>query len=224
MNLAFRIGTLFFLIFSSLVLPMDAASQNLSEWFSQKKTQKKYLVDQLAANQVYLEFLKKGYQITTAGIHSVRAIKQGSFSLHQLYFHQLGGINPLIRQYGRVADVITFQIGILKELQALKVQLRGTGDFSIEQQHYILGVAGRLTRNCAELMHQLYACLGAQLALSAPQRIARIDAIYEQMLGNRQFIQLFFKQVRLLQMDRAKQGEQVQWLNKLLNLKQNNSW
>lgn len=222
MNFACRTCMPFFFIFSSLVFPLKGDSQNLSEWFSQKKTQKKYLVDQLAANQLYLEFLKKGYQITTTGIQSVRDIKQGSFSLHQLYFHHLGAMNPLIRQYGRVADVIAFQLGIFKELHVLQAQLQVTANFSIDQQHYFLGVASRLICNCADLMQQLYACLGAQLEMSAQQRIARIDTIYEQMLSNRRFSQVFFKQVHLLQIDRWKQGEHVQWLNHLLDVTQNN--
>ena len=38
-------------------------SQKWDEWFKQKKTQKKYLIQQIAALKVYLGYLKEGYDI-----------------------------------------------------------------------------------------------------------------------------------------------------------------
>ena len=44
-------------------------AQTWAEWFQQKQTQKKYLIEQIAALQVYLGYAKKGYDIASKGIH-----------------------------------------------------------------------------------------------------------------------------------------------------------
>ena len=203
-----------------LVFPRPALSQNLSEWFSQKKTQKKYLIDQLAANHSYLECLKKGYSIATGGMQSLRAIKQGSFALHQLYFTKLNGVSPSLNQYGKIADVIAFQWRIMRELQGFKKQK--FSHFSTDQQNYFLGVARRLLQNCTVLLGQLYACLGTDLQMSTSARISRIDVIYDQMLDCLQFAKEFFNQVRLLHMDWRKQQQHGQHISRLLTIKLQN--
>ena len=38
-------------------------AQTFNEWFRQKATQKKYLIQQIAALQVYLDYVQKGYAI-----------------------------------------------------------------------------------------------------------------------------------------------------------------
>lgn len=45
-----------------------AEAQTFDEWFRQKKTQKKYLVQQIAALKVYLGYLKEGYEIAQKGM------------------------------------------------------------------------------------------------------------------------------------------------------------
>lgn len=217
MLFAIRLFMLLFLFFSALVFPKVLWNQNLSEWFNQKKTQKRYLIDQLMANQMYLEYLKKGYAIATNSLQTLGAIKQGSFRVHQLYFEQLKGVNPRIRQYGKVADVIAFQWRIVKEFQRFKKQTFSS--FSTNQQQYFLAVCSRLLRNCSALLQQLYACLSVDFELNTAQRISRIDAIYEQMLGCREFSKVFFNQVRLLDLDFRKQQQYEQQLSRLLTIK-----
>ncbi len=58
-------------------------AQTPDEWFRQKATQKKYLIQQNAAFQVYLDYVQKGYAIAQKGLTTIGHIKQGDLDLHQ---------------------------------------------------------------------------------------------------------------------------------------------
>ena len=61
-------------------------AQTYDEWFRQKKTAKKYLLDQIAALQTYIGYAEKGYSIVTGGLNTIKDIKHGDFNLHNNYF------------------------------------------------------------------------------------------------------------------------------------------
>ena len=57
-------------------------AQTFSEWFRQKKTQKKYLLQQIAALQVYIGYAQKGYRIAKEGLTTIGGFTKGEFDLH----------------------------------------------------------------------------------------------------------------------------------------------
>ena len=63
---------------------------------SNAQTQKKYMLQHIAALQVYIGYAKKGYNIASKGINTVRNIKNGDFNLHRDFFSSLKNINPAI--------------------------------------------------------------------------------------------------------------------------------
>lgn len=99
-------------------------AQTFAEWFRQSETQKKYLLQQIAALHVYLGYAKKGFEIANKGINTVRNIKNGDFNLHRDFFNSLKNVNPNISRFAKVADIIAFQVSIVKQskdaLQTIK--------------------------------------------------------------------------------------------------------
>ena len=87
-------------------------AQNWNEWFRQKRTQIRYLVNQLAALQVYIELGQEGYAIYRDGLQLVGDIKNGDFNLHKDYLGSLMLVNPAIKRYKKVAEIIAFQVRI----------------------------------------------------------------------------------------------------------------
>lgn len=88
----------------------STSAQTWAEWFKQKKTQQKYLIQQIAGLQVYIEFAKKGYELTTKGLNTVRAIKSGDFNLHNDFFKGLGQVNLNVKNtYQSLLVVFLFQ-------------------------------------------------------------------------------------------------------------------
>ena len=53
-----------------------------------KKTQKKYLLQQIAALKVYISYAKKGYNIVSSGINTIRDIKKGELNLHNNFYNR----------------------------------------------------------------------------------------------------------------------------------------
>src|SRR4051794_17419012 len=90
-------------------------AQTYDEWFRQKKTQLRYLTQQIAAYQVYEGYLHKGYNIAKHGLNAISNLKNGEFNLHQAFFSSLSKINPSIQHYSRIADIIVLQAEILKQ-------------------------------------------------------------------------------------------------------------
>src|ERR1700750_1480750 len=95
-----------------------AHSQTYDEWFRQKKTQKEYLLQQIAALQTYIGYAEQGYSIVKSGLNLIGNVKKGDFSLHSDYFKSLANVNPSIKQYVKVAETITLQISIAKQISS----------------------------------------------------------------------------------------------------------
>src|SRR5258706_12690912 len=86
--------------------------QTTEEWTEQKKTQIKYLLQQIAANKIYIDYLEKGYQIAHGGLQTIQNIKKGDFNLHIGFLDSLKKINPAIKNWAKIADIIAFHRAI----------------------------------------------------------------------------------------------------------------
>jgi len=89
------------LVILLLALSMFSYSQTVEEWTKQKKTQIKYLLQQIAANKVYLDYIEKGYGIARNGLNTIQSIKKGDFNLHSDFVSSLIKVNPKIKNYAK---------------------------------------------------------------------------------------------------------------------------
>src|SRR4051812_10433920 len=89
--------------------------QTWDEWFKQKKTQKKYLLNQIAALKVYAGYAKKGYKIAEMGLTTIGKIKNHDFNLHKDFFASFRSINPKLEDYRKISEMITIQTLLLKQ-------------------------------------------------------------------------------------------------------------
>src|SRR3954469_16187075 len=99
-----------FIISLLLAFAGQSQGQTFSEWFRQKKTQKKYLIEQIAALQVYTGYLEKGYSIVIEGLSQISNIKHSDFDLHADYFSSLKYINPSIKNYKVAYAIIDMKL------------------------------------------------------------------------------------------------------------------
>src|ERR1700730_10865994 len=91
-----------------LVVPVFVSAQQ-----QQKQIQR--LLEQIVANKLYIGYLEKGYKIVHSGLQTIQGIKKGDFNLHFDFFDSLQKVNPKIKTYGRVAEIISFQLQIIKK-------------------------------------------------------------------------------------------------------------
>ncbi len=188
---------------------LPASSQTLAEWTEQKKTQKKYLLQQIAALQVYLNYAKKGYEVAGKGINTVRNIKKGDFNLHDQFFTSLKNVNPKISRYVKVADIIAYQVRIIKQTKHTIQGIRETKQFTTNELDYCKKVFDNLMDECIKNIEELLMVITSDvLEMKDDERLKRVDKIYLNMLDKYSFCSSFSEEMGLLSVQRL--GEQME--------------
>ena len=195
-------------------------AQTWDEWFRQKSTQKKYLLQQIAALQMYSDYLITGYNIATKGLHVIQDIKNGDFNLHSDYFNSLLRVNPKIKRYARVAQIISLQLNISEQI------LKGINDCKKSDQltgpetNYLKKVFNEVLNDCKTIIDQLSRILSNnQLSMKDNERIFAIENLYKEMLDNQVFTQMFCNSAYVLCAERKHEKIEVTIEQKLNGLK-----
>lgn len=184
-------------------------AQTFGEWFNQKATQKKYLLQQIAALQVYIGYAKKGYKIVNSGIKTIRNIKNGDFNLHRDFFNQLKNVNPAIRKYAKVADIIAYQVKIIKQTKATLQQIREAKQFTDAELDYCKQVFDNLLDECMKTVEELIlVTTSGKLEMKDDERLKRIDVLYADAQDKYSFACSFGDDMSLLAVQRL--GEQME--------------
>jgi hypothetical protein len=202
-----------FLINASLI-----NAQTFEEWFKQKETQIKYLVEQIGALQAYDEAVKKGYDIAHNGLTNVFNSKDGDYKQHSNYLLSLWKVKPSIKSYCKVLTILSLKADIEKQYRLTKSS--ATEFLNDKERSYVNSVYASLISGCYDLADELQMIINDdQLQLKDDERIQRIDKIYLQMQDRYEFSQSFANEVKLLVMDRLKEAKEVNKLYSLLSLK-----
>lgn len=173
------------------VSPVSA--QTFSEWFAQKKTQKRYLLEQIAALEVYVDYARQGYKIVGSGIETVRGITSGELGLHELFFSCLRLVNPVVKGDFRVAEVVAGQAEVLSALLSLRALT-----LDAVESAYLASVSGVVLGECySDLEELLSYVLSGNVDLSDEERLLRLESVYRRTLDKRSFVQGFAKEMRL---------------------------
>ncbi|WP_304066911.1 hypothetical protein [Pedobacter glucosidilyticus] len=194
---------------SLFFVPDKAQAQTWDEFFKQKKTQQKYLFQQLVALKVYAGYLKKGYDIAGQGISTVKDLKNGEFSLHQNFISSLKSVKPAIRNSSKVAEIIALQLAMSKSFNGI----RNSVSLSTENQQYIHSVRKKVLDECAaDLEELLLAITSGKVEMKDDERMKRIDLVYGNMKSKSAFTQSFISEVRLLIAQKANEQQSVDQL------------
>lgn len=204
-----------------MILMMIAAlqmnAQTWDEWFKQKKTQKKYLLEQIALLQVYIDKARKGYAIVQDGLGVIHRIKKGDFNLHDEFFASFRSINPYIKKYAKVAASIALQARIVKETGNAFRAMQESTQFTVDEINYCEKVISGLLSNCLDCINELYAIITAdQLELKDDERIKHIDRLYADMQNKYSFCATFNEEIGVLAMQRQSESIEVNY-SKILN-------
>jgi len=195
-------------------------AQTFAEWFRQKKTQKQYLIQQIAALQVYIGYAQKGYSIAKGGLNTIGELKRGEFNLHTGYFNSLKSVNPKIKQYAKVADIIAMQVAIIKGYSKTRRQMHESGAFNGKELDYILRVLGRLLNDCENTIDQLIiVTTDGNLEMKDDERLNRIDILHKEMTDKYTFSLSFSNETILLAASRIKENNDVQTNRALYGIK-----
>ncbi len=130
-------------------------SQTLAEWTQQKKTQINYLIQQIAALQVFTTYVEQGYKIASSGLNMIQDIKKGDLNLHSDYFSSLKNVNPTVKAYSKIAEIIAMQINIIKVCRQQKLNMNNSRQFNSDERSYAGKVLENVLNGCTEIIDQL---------------------------------------------------------------------
>lgn len=184
-------------------------AQTTDEWLNQNSTQKKYLLQQIAALKVYLGYAKKGYNIVTGGINTIRNIKNGDLNLHRDFFNRLKNVNPSIRKYAKVADIIAYQVKIIKQTKITIQQIRETKQFTEAELDHCKQIFDNLLDECMKTVEELIlVTTSGKLEMKDDERLKRIDRLYADVQDKYSFTCSFSEDMDILAVQRL--GEQME--------------
>jgi hypothetical protein len=163
-------------------------------------------IEKLTQLKGILSDMKTGYQIYQQGYGSISQLSKGNFDLHSVYLNGLLSINPTVKNYGRVAEIITQQASLLSEYKSSYKQFRQSGTFSANELSYMSDVYTQLVTQSLENLDELTNVLTAgKLRMSDDERMRAIDRIYASSSDKLQFLRHFNRQGVILSLQRSKE-------------------
>lgn len=184
-------------------------AQIFGSFFSQKKENRKLLAQQIAALEVYKGFLKSGYKIVSTGVSIINKIKTGDFNLHRDFFGALNIVNPKIKNYSKVAEIVTLNISAVNQLKNT-ARIARSDLFPGWQNQYIKQVIDHSLEILAQTIDELIAIISDnQISLKDDERIERIDKLYGKALELHSFTTYFNTEIAITKKYKEKRNADI---------------
>ena len=172
-------------------------------------------VEKLTQLKSILEDMKKGYQVISHGYTAIRDISQGNFSLHQVFLDGLLLVKPEIKNYYRVADIISSQKDILSEYKYAFERFRKSDNFNEDEIRYLAAVYERLSEGSKDNLEDLLVVVtSSKLRMTDDERLQTIDRIFEDTRDKLSFLRHFNQQTALLSSQRTREKADIIHLQK----------
>lgn len=193
-----------------------AQSPTFNEWLRQKKTQRKYLVEQIGALQVYFEYLKKGYNIVDKGLTNIGNIKNATHQLDNNYFSSLKQVSPVITSSPKYRETTRSYEMILNDLQLLSNDVQGDANFSAKEKAYVEAIYQKMRSDCNATMEAFLMAVSPEVAeMQDSERLSRLDKVHSEMKDRLSFTKHFVSSTRVLSLQRAKEKHSIQVMRKI---------
>lgn len=204
-------------IISLLLLGMLPASRAAAQ--ADELAQLLLNIEKLAQFKQILSDMKKGYQILSGGYNTIKNISQGNFSLHKAFLDGLMEVSPTVRNYRRVADIINYQVVLLKEYRKAYDRFRRDNNFNPDELAYLGRVYNNLFKESLRNLDELVTIITAGKArMSDDERLQAIDRIYSDMQDKLMFLRNFNNNTTILAVQRTKQRNDARAIRKIYGL------
>ena len=176
--------------------------------------------EKLAQLKAILQNMYEGYQVVSKGYNTIRDISQGNYSLHQFFLDGLLEVNPAVKKYKRIADIIAFQKRIMHEHKRAFNYFKATGSFTSEEINYMEKVYSNLFQQSLKNLDELMMVITAKtLRMSDDERLQAIDRIFTDMQDKLTFLRSFNNSTKLLVVQRTKEQSEINLSKKLSDIK-----
>lgn len=206
------------ILIAGFFLSTSTSAQTWDEWFRQKKTQKKYLIQQIAALQMYLKYIKEGYDIARKGLNVIGDIKQGKFDLDNDYLTSLRTVNSSISGSARVASIIAYQRLLIRQLGRLEDDSDGTDDLTTDEKRYVSSVYANMVQESERVLENLEQVMSdSELEMKDDERLQQIDKLYADSKDMYSFARSFSNSTRLIISQRNNDDAEIRIYEQLIN-------
>lgn len=208
-----KVSLLFLLVLSVSSLKVSAQAAEIEQLLLN--------VEKLAQLKQILSDMKKGYEIVSTGYNTIRNISQGNFDLHKTFLDGLLEVSPAVRNYKRVADIIRYQMLLVKEYKNAYFRFKQSGTFSPGEVKYLGSVYAGLFKQSLKNVDDLITIItDGSLRMSDDERLKAIDEIYASMQDKLLFLRHFNNNTTVLAVQRAREKKNVAAAQKLYGLTQ----
>jgi DNA repair ATPase RecN len=193
---------------SAKLLSVNAQSQEaeqlLLDW--EKLTQFKSILKDMYA----------GYEILQKGYGTIKDISEGNFSLHKTFLDALMEVSPVVKEYHRVADIVNYQLRIIKQGKSALNKFKQDKNFTGDELEYIGKVYSNLFDQSVKNLDDLLIVITAgELRMSDEERLGAIDKIYASVVDQFSFLKEFSNTTRLLSLGRSYEATEIEMSKKL---------
>ncbi len=186
--------------------------------FSQSQEAQQLLlnVEKLAQLKGILRDMYRGYEIVSKGYNTVRDISKGNFNLHETFLDKMMQVSPAVKQYRKVADIISYQGKIVKEYKSAFQQFQASDLFNENEITYMGNVYGHLFDESVKNLDELIMIITTgKVRMSDEERIKAIDRIFADMEDKLVFLRSFNKGTKVLAVQRHYERTEVETSGKL---------
>lgn len=176
-------------------------------------------VEKLAQMKKILQQLYDGYKILHGGYTAIKNISEGNFSIHKVFLDGLLQVSPAVRNYKRVADIVSYQLRIVKEYRSAFNQFRESKQFTPAEIDQLSKTYSRLFKASLQSLEDLAMVITAgRLRMSDDERLQAIDKIYNEVTDQYSFLQEFNNQTAILSVQREKEKMDIDLMKKIHGL------
>lgn len=171
------------LILLILTVAIAANAQGIiGSIFNQNGTQDEYMIQQIAALQLYKSYLMKGYKIVKDGSSTISGFKNGSLLQHTAHFDSLKTVSGRIRNYSRIQDIIDMDKAMLESYPQVYPKLSAANALTATQLAGYRQLYNNLTSKASTDMDELQLVItSGKVQMTDDQRISKIDQLYYNM-------------------------------------------
>jgi hypothetical protein len=139
-------------------------------------------IEKLAQLKSILDNMYKGYAVLTKGYNTIKDISEGNFTLHQVFLNSLLAVSPSVRNYKKIADIITMQVRIVSEYKSAYSRFKSLNLFKADELDYMSNVYSNLFDKSVQNLDDLVMVITAnKLRMNDADRLAAIDRIHTDM-------------------------------------------
>ena len=199
-----------------LLILLTAVSLNC---YSQSQEAQQLLLDweKLTQFKKILKDMYAGYRIVHKGYSTIRDISSGNFNLHKTFLDGLMEVSPAVKEYKRIADIINYQLQIVKQYKAAFNQFKADKNFTVDEINYIGKVYINLFDESVKNLDELVMVITAgKLRMSDNERMQAIDKIYESIEDQFSFLKDFNSSTSYLSLQRQSEQTEIDMSKKIL--------